>query len=209
MTGVPASLAADVGGTFTDVVGWDGSRIVSGKVPSTTDDQSAGVVVGAATLDVTADRLLHGTTVATNALLEHRGADTALITTSGFADVIEIGRQDRPSLYDSFADRPEPLVTRHRRYEVSGPADIDDGIGEASAVAISLLYGYRDTTVEQELATVLRERWPHLAVSLSSEVAPEFREFERTSTTLINAYLAPETGRYLKRLLTRSGEAGR
>ncbi len=204
----PGALAADVGGTFTDLVGWDGARIVTGKVPSTTDDQSVGVVDGAEALEVTADRFLHGTTVATNALLEHRGADTALITSVGFGDVVEIGRQDRPSLYDTFHDRPEPLVPRDRRYEVSGPGDLSDDIGRASAVAISLLYGYEHPSREQELAKVVRERWPDVAVSLSSEVAPEFREFERTSTTLINAFLAPETGKYLSRLVTRAVDAG-
>jgi N-methylhydantoinase A len=205
---ISAALAADVGGTYTDVVGWDGSRIVTGKLPSTTDDQSVAVVEGSAALEVEADRFLHATTVATNALLEHRGAETALLTTPGFADVIEIGRQDRPSLYDSFHDRPEPLVPRERRYESTGPHDIDEAIGAAGSVAVSLLYGYKSAAAERELADALIERWPHLAVSLSSEVAPEFREFERTSTTLINAFLAPETGRYLKRLVTRAAEAG-
>ena len=119
MTRPFATLAADVGGTFTDLVGWDGRRIVSGKLSSTTDDQSVGVVKGAESLDMEAARFLHGTTVATNALLERRGAQTALVTSPGFADVVEIGRQDRPSLYDSFADRPEPLVPRERRFEAA------------------------------------------------------------------------------------------
>lgn len=204
----PVALAADVGGTFTDLVGWDGSRIVTGKVPSTTDDQSVGVVEGSVAFGMDAERFLHGTTVATNALLERRGADTALITSPGFRDVIEIGRQDRPSLYDSFQDRPEPLVPRDRRYEATSPEDIDEAVGASAAVAISLLYGYENPTAEQQLAAAVRERWPHLAVSASSEVAPEFREYERTSTTLINAFLAPETGRYLNRLVTRAAEAG-
>jgi N-methylhydantoinase A len=210
MTGpeATAALAADVGGTFTDLIGWDGERITTGKVPSTPDDQSIGVVGGAQQLGVVAERFLHGTTVATNALLEHRGAETALITTPGFGDVIEIGRQDRPSLYDSFADRPEPLVPRERRYEASGVADLDPGIGDATAVAISLLYGYANPEAEEALSAAVLARWPHLAVSLSSQVVPEFREFERTSTTLLNAYLAPETGSYLNRLVSRAGDAG-
>ncbi len=208
MTRQISALAADVGGTFTDLIGWDGQRVVSGKVPSTTDDQSVGVVRGAKGLEIPATRFLHGTTVATNALLEHRGADTALITSPGFADVIEIGRQDRPSLYDSFADRPAPLVTRERRYEVSSVDDLDATIGDAAAVAVSLLYGYENGDRERELAEALLQRWPHLGVSLSSEVVPEFREFERTSTTLINAYLAPEMGSYLLRLGARAGAAG-
>ncbi len=203
-----AALAADVGGTFTDLIGWDGTNIVTGKVPSTTDDQSVGVVGGAVELGITSKRFLHGTTVATNALLEHRGAETALITSPGFGDVIEIGRQDRPSLYDSYADRPEPLVVRNNRYEVSGPDNLDPRIGSAAAVAISLLYGYANPKLEQEIAAAVLSRWPDLVVSLSSEVVPEFREFERTSTTLINAYLAPETGRYLDRLVSRAEQAG-
>jgi len=203
-----AALAADVGGTFTDLVAWDGDRIVTGKVASTPDDQSVGVVAGASALDVAADRFFHGTTVATNALLERRGADTALITSPGFADVLEIGRQDRPSLYDSFADRAEPLVPRERRYEVDDPTGLDPAIGNAAAVAISLLYGYENPGEEQAIAAALEGRWPHLAISLSSEVVPEFREFERTATTVINAYLGPETGNYLRRLESGAGTAG-
>ena len=204
----PAVLGVDVGGTFTDLVGWDGSQILTGKLPSTTDDQSVGVVDGAEQLGVPADRFLHGTTVATNALLEHRGARTALVTSPGFKDVIEIGRQDRPSLYDSFADRAQPLVDRADRFEAVAASDLDPLLGGAEAVAISLLYGFENSAAEQELAAEIARRWPHLAVSLSSEVAPEFREFERTSTTILNAYLAPETGRYLDRLTARSAEAG-
>lgn len=203
-----SAAAADVGGTFTDLIGWDGEQIVTGKVPSTIDDQSVGVIAGAQDLEVEADRFFHGTTVATNALLERRGAETALLTSPGFADVIEVGRQDRPSLYDSFVDRPEPLVSRDHRYEPTGPNDLDPGIGDVASVAISLLYGYANPRAEQELAAAVVERWPHLTVSLSSEVAPEFREYERTSTTLLNAYLGPETGRYLNRLMARAADAG-
>lgn len=204
----PAALAVDVGGTFTDLVGWDGVRVLTGKVASTTDDQSVGVVAGAEQLDMDADRFLHGTTVATNALLEHRGALTALVTSPGFRDVIEIGRQDRPSLYDSFADRAVPLVDRAHRFEADDARDLDPRWGDAEAIAISLLYGYEKGAAEQELAEAITTRWPHVAVSLSSVVAPEFREFERTSTTVLNAYLSPETGRYLDRLGSRAAAAG-
>ncbi|MDJ0662946.1 MAG: hydantoinase/oxoprolinase family protein [Acidimicrobiia bacterium] len=203
-----AALAADVGGTFTDLVAWDGDHITTGKVASTPGDQSVGVVAGASALGVAADRFLHGTTVATNALLERRGAETALITSPGFSDVLEIGRQDRPSLYDSFADRPDPLVPRERRYEVGEAANIDPAIGDAAAVAISLLYGYENAGAEQAIASWLKSRWPHLVLSLSSEVVPEFREFERTATTVINAYLGPETGSYLQRLEASAGASG-
>jgi N-methylhydantoinase A len=203
----PKALAVDVGGTFTDLVGWDGERLAAGKVPSTPDDQSTGVIAGAEELATGADRFLHGTTVATNALLERKGAATALVTTEGFADVIEIGRQDRPSLYDSFVDRPEPLVPRSLRFSADD-ADLANCMGDVATVAISLLYGYANPESERVLADDLVKRWPHLAVSLSSDVAPEFREFERTSTTILNAYLMPETGSYLRRLAARAGDTG-
>lgn len=207
-TGVPTALAVDVGGTFTDLVGWDGSRIVTGKVPTTPADQSEGVADGAENLGMSAGRLLHGTTVATNALLERRGAMTALVTSPGFRDVIEIGRQDRPSLYDSFADRPEPLVPGELRIEADSPNDLEGRLDTVSAVAISLLHGYQRPAAEQALADIVEKRWPQVAVSLSSRVAPEFREFERTSTTVLNAYLTPETGRYLERLVARMADIG-
>jgi N-methylhydantoinase A len=206
MTGSKA-LAVDVGGTFTDLVGWDGQQMVAGKVPSTPDDQSTGVIAGAEQLATGPDRFLHGTTVATNALLERRGAITALVTTPGFTDVIEIGRQDRPSLYDSFADRSEPLVPRHLRLGTD-TVDLVDQLDGVAAVAISLLYGYANAEGERALADDLLRRWPDLAVSLSSDVAPEFREFERTSTTILNAYLMPETSNYLKGLGSRAAAAG-
>lgn len=197
----------DVGGTFTDLVSWDGRRVIAGKVPSTPQDQSEGVLAGAEQLNAAPDRFLHGTTVATNALLERRGARTALVTTPGFADVIEVGRQDRPTLYDSFADRPEPLVPGSLRFGADN-RDLADLLHGIDAVAISLLYGYENPEEEQALAELLRARWPELAISLSSEVAPEFREFERTSTTILNAYLMPETGSYLRRLAAQAGAAG-
>ena len=213
-------LSVDVGGTFTDLVMWDGERIDTGKV-ATTADQSEGVVAGA--LEVSgglADRFLHGTTVATNALLERRGARTALVTTEGFGDMIEIGRQDRPSLYDPFADRAEPLVPREARFEVprdastpgkaaSGPRAFDPtGFAGFEAVAVSLLYGYEKPADELEIAALLEEVRPDLPISLSSKVAPEFREFERTSTTVLNAYLTPLLSTYLRDLVGRSIDAG-
>ncbi|MCP4306791.1 MAG: hydantoinase/oxoprolinase family protein [bacterium] len=204
----PGALAVDVGGTFTDLVGWDGAQVQTGKVASTTADQSVGVVAGARTLGGNPSRFLHGTTVATNGLLERRGAVTALVTSPGFKDVIEIGRQDRPSLYDSFADRPVPLVERRHRFEAATSVDLDGLPGEVEAVAISLLYGFENAAAEQELADAIAQRWPHLSVSLSSDVAPEFREFERTSTTILNAYLSPETRRYLDGLAGRAEDAG-
>lgn len=205
-----AVLGVDVGGTFTDFVHWDGTVLATSKTPSTPDDQSDGVVAGAGGLPA-ADRLVHGTTVATNALLERRGAKVALITTAGFEDVIEIGRQDRPSLYDGFADRAEPLVAAHLRIGV--PDDLDDWAppGELTAVdavAVSLLYGYRRPERETAVAEAVQGVAPGVPISMSSRVVPEFREFERTSTTVLNAFLAPETGRYLDRLRERCAETG-
>ena len=119
-----SALGVDVGGTFTDLATWDGSRLRTGKT-SSTPDQSEGVLSGAAALleGQTIGHLLHGTTVATNALLERKGARTALVTTAGFVDVVEIGRQDRPALYDSMVDRPSPLASRELRFGVAGRLD--------------------------------------------------------------------------------------
>lgn len=204
-------LGVDVGGTFTDLVHWDGEQLTTAKEPSTPHDQSEGVMAGAARLEAPA-RFVHGTTVATNALLERRGARTALVTTYGFSDVIEIGRQHRPSLYDSFADRAEPLVARDLRLGVATdgpPLVVPETLAAAESVAVSLLYGYErpdaERAVAEAVAQVVRSDVP---ISLSSEVAPEFREYERTVTTVVNAYLAPETARYLRRLAIRCREAG-
>ena len=143
-------IGADVGGTFTDLVTWDGVKVTTAKV-STTPDQGEAVVVGAGELTDSVDAFVHGTTAATNALLEHTGARTLLITSPGFEDVIEIGRQDRPSLYDPFADRPEPLVGRADRV-----ADLDGvDLGDYEAVAVSLLYSFEDPGSEQAKERVL------------------------------------------------------
>ena len=217
-------LGVDVGGTFTDLVSWDGAALRVGKV-ATTADQSEGVVLGAVDLlsGARVDSFLHGTTVATNAILERKGAVVALIVTDGYGDIIEIGRQDRPSLYDSFADRPVPLVSRDMRFGVTaraGPggvelvevADLDAlaaavAAAEPEAIAISLLHSYADDGHERQVATAVSRLLPGVPVSASSSVVPEFREFERTSTTVLNAFLAPTTGRYLARLSTAAGEA--
>ncbi|MGI8793683.1 MAG: hydantoinase/oxoprolinase family protein [Acidimicrobiales bacterium] len=201
-------VGVDTGGTFTDVVADDG-RIA--KVLSTRDDPSS--AVAAAIVEVAAEgsleRLSHGTTVATNALLERRGAVVALVTNDGFTDVIEIARQDRPSLYDIFADRPEPLVARALRFGVTGrrSANGDEllAVGPAPAipdevesVAVCLLHADLSPDHERAIAEVLRERG--LDVTCSHELSPEFREYERTVTTVINAYLRPPCRTYLQRL---------
>ena len=197
-------VGVDTGGTFTDVVAADGRTV---KVPSTPRDPSAAVVRGIDGLG--ASVLAHGTTVATNALLERRGAAVALITTAGFADVIEIARQDRPSLYDAWADRPPPLVDRSLRLEVVERMAADGTVliplgptpavpGGVAAVAVSLLHADRYPAHEAAVAGGLRALgWD---VTASSELAPEFREYERTVTTVLNAYLRPACGPYLSAL---------
>lgn len=201
-------IGVDTGGTFTDVVADDG-RIA--KVPSTPHD--AGVAVRAAA-DLVAGKgrrpmsLAHGTTVATNALLERGGARVALVTNAGFADVIEIARQDRPSLYDPWADRPAPLVERELRLEIAGrlgpdgaelepvePADVPAVPAEVEAVAVCLLHSDLDPAHEHVVAAELTARG--LDVSASVDVSPQFREYERTVTTVVNAYLRPTCRAYL------------
>jgi N-methylhydantoinase A len=215
-------VGIDVGGTFTDVVVLRDDSVSTAKVPSTPDDQSAGVLRALLRTGVTADAvavLAHGTTVATNALLERRGARTALVTTHGFRDVIEIGRQNRPSLYDLTMDRPPPLVPRERRITVRermGPSgevqELDasaveaavDDLEEASvsSIAVCLLFGFLHPEHERKLGDAIRGRLRGVHVSVSSDVLPEFREYERLSTTVANAYLAPELGAYLESLAT-------
>ncbi len=202
-------VGADTGGTFTDVVAADGTVA---KVPSTPEDPGMAVRQGIADLERgAAATLAHGTTVATNALLERRGAVVALVATTGFADVIEIARQDRPSLYDQAVDRPVALVARDLRLEVVGrlaadgteleavdaaavPA-IPDGV---DAVAVCLLHADLDPRHEQVVAEVLRARG--FDVTASHEVSAEYREYERMSTTVVNAYLRPRCRTYLRAL---------
>lgn len=193
----------DVGGTFTDCVAWVDGDVSVAKL-STTPAQELGVVDGSRRLlgEEPATQLIHGTTVATNALLERKGARVALVTDAGFEDVIEIGRQDRPSLYDSFQDRPEPLVGRTSRIGYDGDtAAVRVEIERLSpeSVAVSLGYSYLDPSGEASLGEVLGG-----PVSLSHLVSPEFREFERTSTAVLNAYLEPVVGDYLDRLDTEA-----
>jgi len=201
-------VGADSGGTFTDIVGTDG-RIL--KIPSTPHDPGDAVREGIGHLaGGRRPRVLaHGTTVATNALLERRGARVALVTTQGCADLVEIGRQHRPSLYDPWADRPEPLVPRELRFEVAerlGAAGEvleplrADGLpalpGDVEAVAVCLLHADLNPEHERALADAL-ERAGH-DVSASHRVSPEFREYERSSTTVVNAFLRPVCRPYLR-----------
>ncbi len=205
-------VGVDCGGTFTDVVTDDG-RVL--KVPSTPDDPGGAVREGVARSrpdDRSRPSLLaHGTTVATNAVLEGRGARVALVTTAGFADVVEIARQDRPSLYDPWADRPPAPVARGDRLEVDERLDATGGVLESfrpgsvpvppagcSAVAVCLLHS--DLNDEHERAVAAELRAAGWDVSASCEVSPEFREYERTITTVLNASLRPVCSPYLEGL---------
>ena len=202
------AVGVDTGGTFTDVVGDDGAAL---KVPSTPRDPSLAVADALQRVG-RPDLLAHGTTVATNALLERRGARVALVTTLGFADVIEIARQDRPALYDQWTDRPEPLVPRELRLEVAGRLDATGAQLEplarklptvpagVEAIAVCLLHSDLDASQERELTERLAPLG--LPVWRSSEVSPEFREYERTVTTVVSAHLGPTCRDYLARLAT-------
>ncbi len=223
-----ARIGVDVGGTFTDLVALVDGELAVAKVPSTPADQSVGVMsaVGDVGLDAARVRTFaHGTTVATNALLERSGARTALLTTEGFRDVLEIARQTRPSLYDLTKLPPPPLVPRELRFVVRERVDPDgeavpldeealDAAVEAlraadvEAVAVCFLFAFLDPAHERRAAEVLRSALPEVQVSLSSDVLPEFREYERFSTTAADAYLAPRLTRYLRRLGDRLAAAG-
>jgi N-methylhydantoinase A len=228
MTSGQTQVGVDVGGTFTDLVALQNGQLVTAKVPSTPRDQSAGAlaVLDASGLD---DRgiavFAHGMTVATNALLERRGARTALVTTEGFRDVLEIGRQNRPALYDLARDRPPPLVPRELRFTVRermGPSGVviplDDSDGarivaalraaEVEAVAVCLIFGFLHPEHERRIGLAIRAALPDLTVSLSSELLPEFREYERMATVTADAYLAPRVTAYLRRLAERTRERG-
>jgi N-methylhydantoinase A len=224
-------VGADVGGTFTDVaLLTEDDELVTAKVPST-EDQSEGVLAGIRKACEKADlepgdidAFSHAMTVSTNALLEADGARTALVTTEGFGDVLEIGRQDRPALYDLDAEKPDPLVPRRRRFEVAERAtpegverepdpeavrDLADEIREtdAESVAVSLLHAYAAPGNERAVAEILREELD-VPVSASHEVLAAFREYERTSTAVVDAYVTPKIDAYLGRLVERAENAG-
>ena len=222
-------LGVDVGGTFTDAVLAVDGRLVTAKAPSTPADQSEGVLAAVtAALEKAgagADAVRefsHGMTVATNALLEGKGARTAFIATEGFTDLIALGRQDRPELYRLCAARPAPLAPPELRFGapermtpdgVLRALDADgliDRIAAAApeAVAVTLLHSYRHPEHERALGEALASALPDAHVSLSHQVVGTFREFERASTTEVDASLSPLLGGYLRRLVERCDEAG-
>jgi N-methylhydantoinase A len=228
-------VGVDSGGTFTDVCLFDeeNGRVEVWKVSSTPDDPSRGIAQGVEegmrrVVPEAGDQPAasvtyfgHGTTVATNALIQHRGVKTGLVTTDGFRDLLEIGRQKRPDLYDMQADKPPVLVSRDLRREVPERVRHDGTVETAldedamraaavalreagvKAVAVSFLYGFIRPEHEQRAVEILREEMPEAFISAGHEIAPEFREFERLSTVVLNAYLGPVMRSYIERLTPR------
>ena len=221
-------IGVDVGGTFTDFCARNnntGETIIH-KRPSTPNDPAIAILKGINELtEKFSDkkqkilRLAHGTTVATNSLLQRKGGKLALITTKGFRDLLEIGRQVRPSVYDLQIDSPPPLIERSHRFEINERIDFNGNIikkiskkdlfnlelqikklKKIDGIAICLLFAFLNPVNELKIKKILSKKFPDLPISLSSEVQPEFREYERFSTTTINAYLQPEVGKYMNNL---------
>ena len=222
-------IGVDVGGTFTDIVLIDDNtgKCDYTKTPTTTLNLWEGVLNGIekilekASADISeVDYIVHGTTIGTNALIEKKGAKTGLITTKGFIDVLEIGRVQRPdeALYNFFIDNPLPLVPRHLRKGVEERVDAKGNVltelneeevrkvieyfklEQVESIAVCLLFSFKNSAHEKRIAEILEEMYPEAFISLSSEIVPEFREFERSSTTVINAYLQPIIKQYINRL---------
>jgi N-methylhydantoinase A len=225
-------LGVDVGGTFTDAVLFDGRSVHTAKAPTTPDDQSQGVLAAVESALKRAgaepgaiEAFAHGMTVGTNALLEERGARTALVATEGFTDLLEVARQDRPDLYRLCTPKPTPLASPELRFGVReriGPEGAVEPLADEElnrlaawarearpeAVAVCLLFSYLDPDHERAVGERLRDVLPGAQVSTSHEVLPQFREYERCSTTVIDAYLSPLLGRYLSRLAERATQRG-
>lgn len=216
-------VAIDVGGTYTDLVFWHNGRTYLVKTPTTPESPVEGVLASLKILDdeitgTQVERLTHGTTLATNLLVEGKGVPAALITTEGFRDILALGRQKRSQLYALTPTKIAPLVKRRDRYEVRERVLADGSVAtaldeaalesvldaiahtECRSVAICFLHAYTSPINEQRAAEAIRQRHPQWAVSLSSEIAPYFREYERFSTTVMNAYLKPITSHYFTSL---------
>ena len=227
-------IAADIGGTFTDIayLTSDG-RLITKKVPSTPADYADAVLDGISNLmddspDTLADvaDVLHGSTIATNAIIERKGARTALLTTKGFRDVLELRRIRVPTLYDQLYVKPAPLVPRNLRFEVAermdfagnvltplDPADVERLIPQikdsgAEAIAVCYLHSYANPSHEEQTGKILRRALPGLFISLSIDVLPQMREYERTSTTVVNSYVGPTVNGYLTAMADRLKVAG-
>jgi len=228
-------IGVDVGGTFTDFVLVDDHRqlIYLGKQLTTPRDPSRAIIEGIqrilreAGVDIgKLDGVVHGTTLVTNTVIERKGAKVGLVTTKGFRDVLEMGREIRYDLYDLFLEKPEPLVPRHLRSEVDERVDatgavlrpldkdelrtvarrlVDQGV---EAIAIAFLHAWRNDAHEREALAIVRAEHPDLPVTLGSEIAPEIREYERSNTAAANAYVQPLMQRYLSRLEGELHELG-
>jgi N-methylhydantoinase A len=231
--GTPNRLSVDIGGTFTDVALEVGGEFHISKVPTTPSAPEEGVLEGVRVVmresgieSGKIDLIIHGTTLATNALIERKGAKTALITTQGHRDSVEMAYENRFAQYDIDIDRPDPLVPRHLRWPVDERLGPDGAVirpldeqtvqqlipmlseHRIESVAIGLIHGYANPAHEIRVAEILRAALPDLAISLASEVCPEIREYERQSTTCANAYVQPLMARYLSRLDERLTKRG-
>ena len=222
-------LGVDIGGTFTDIVLLDESGALHNKkILSTPDDYSRAIEEGVLELLNTTGvkasdivELAHGTTVATNAIIERKGVTVALITTQGFRDILEIARFRAPQLYDVSFRKPDPLVERRLRFTVpervtatgaiDRPLDVDalEAVAErclaekVDALAVCFINAYVNPEHEEQAAKILRDRLPAVSVTLSSELVPQIQEYERTSTAVVNAYIRPVIERYTERLEAR------
>ena len=228
-------VGIEVGGTFTDLVMADGDgNLTVHKLPSTPSDPSIAAVDGLEQLlkltnsqASAVDELLHGSTIAANALIQRRGARTVLLTTKGFRDVLYIQRQDKTTVYDMFYSKPEPLLTRDKVLEVDERLDASGAVVAAldekataelidrivaehtpDSIAVCLLHAYANPVHELLVGEIIATRHPDIRVSLSSNVAPEHREYERTSTAVIDAYIGPAVDQYLERFGTRTLDLG-
>ncbi|MFT5393442.1 MAG: N-methylhydantoinase A, partial [Gammaproteobacteria bacterium] len=226
-------LAVDIGGTFTDLVLSTAATTVSTKVLTTPHAPEVGVLQGVAEVLAQAgvapgelSLVIHGTTLATNALIERKGARTALLTTEGFRDSIEMAYEHRFEQYDLYMERPQPLVPRHLRFgvpeRVAANGDVLVALDEAAveqlfpvieranveAIAVGFLHSYANAEHEQRVGAMLADRFPDTAVTLSSDVCPEIREYERLSTACANAYVQPLMAGYLQALEAGLAELG-
>jgi N-methylhydantoinase A len=213
-----AVLGVDVGGTFTDAVLIDGGELRTAKVATAARQEDSVLAAARAVGSTSVERFTHGTTVATNALLERKGARTAFVTTAGFEHMLQLRRQNRAQLYRLCAAHPDPVVPVERCFGVRermGPDGEIEPIDlesipqlDAEAIAVCLLFSFRDSSHERAVADELRRRFPGAHVVASHEVAPEFREYERASTTAADAYLGPTLAGYLRALRDRCTAAG-
>jgi N-methylhydantoinase A len=216
-------IGIDIGGTFTDAIVFDRRTrqvLLAFKTPSTPTDPATAVITAleriAGEMSIQGARVCHGTTIGTNALIERRGARTGLLATEGFTDIIELRRQDRPNLYDLAVELSEPLVAPADRFGVFERVDAEGNVvaplqgvdalldrvaaSGVQSLAVALLHSYASPAHEQAIKRRLAERLPGMYVTLSSEISPEYGEYERTSTTVVNSYIGPPVKEYLERL---------